>query len=275
MDERGARPVVVGIDEDDGGRGAGTLAVALREAALRGVRLEVVHASRLPEHAGTDGGRVGAVVERLRELAPGVTLVAVAATGEPYEILLAATERAQLLVVGGRRLEATVIGRGLVPRLVDHASCPVLVVHDGGQLHIPQVHDLPVIAGVDGTADSEAVLAYAFDEAAARHAPLVAIHVARRAVYQAGEADRAAAAMLAEHVAAWSQRYPGVRVDRIVLHANPGDALVEQSARAQLVVVGVPRRAHLGSVVHPVVRHAHCPVVVLRPASAGALAGAG
>jgi nucleotide-binding universal stress UspA family protein len=285
MKQRSARPVVVGIDDGDDGH-AQTLDVALREAALRGVPLDVVHASRRPADLEADQARVDAVVERIRALAPHVPMAAVAVAGSPYEVLLAAAHEAELLVAGGQRRDGAVLGRGLAQRLVAHAPCPVLVVHDGGQLHVPRLRGLPVIAGVDGTARSEAVLAYAFEAAAARCAPLAAVHVWRHPiapgghervplVYRAEEVGQSEAVLLAECLAGWSQRYPHVRVEQKVLRAAPGEALIEQSARAQLVVIGAPRHAHPGSVASALIRHAHCPVVVMRPAAAGVLAGTG
>lgn len=56
---------------------------------------------------------------------------------------------------------------------------------------------------------------------------------------------------------------------------RPSRALVEQSMRAQLVVVGTRGRGGvvgllLGSISHAVLQRAHCPVAVVRPESAAA-----
>jgi nucleotide-binding universal stress UspA family protein len=76
--------------------------------------------------------------------------------------------------------------------------------------------------------------------------------------------------VLAERLAGWGAKYPDVRVQRVVVREHPAHALVEQSARAQLVVVGSRGRGGvaglvLGSVSHAVLHRAHCPVVVVRP----------
>jgi nucleotide-binding universal stress UspA family protein len=60
------------------------------------------------------------------------------------------------------------------------------------------------------------------------------------------------------------------QVERVVVEGPAGEAILDNAHDAELIVVGT--RAHgsfaelfLGSVSHYVVRHAHCPVVVLPP----------
>jgi nucleotide-binding universal stress UspA family protein len=81
--------------------------------------------------------------------------------------------------------------------------------------------------------------------------------------------------VLAERLAGWGEKYPDVRVQRLVMRDRPSRALVEQSMRAQLVVVGTRGRGGiagllLGSVSHAVLQRAHCPVAVVRPEPAAA-----
>jgi nucleotide-binding universal stress UspA family protein len=70
--------------------------------------------------------------------------------------------------------------------------------------------------------------------------------------------------------ATWSEKYPDVCVDRIVTRERPAHALVSESRRAQLVVVGSRDRRGatglvLGSVSHAVLYRSHCSVAVVRP----------
>jgi nucleotide-binding universal stress UspA family protein len=137
---------------------------------------------------------------------------------------------------------------------------------------------LPVVVGVDGSPNSEAALAFAYEEAATRGVPLVAVHilwdlpveldVVRLTEGNIAELD--VGEVLAERLAGWSEKYPDVRVQRLVAHDRPAQALVEESGRAQLLVVGSRGRGGisglmLGSVSHAVLHRAHCPVAVVRP----------
>jgi nucleotide-binding universal stress UspA family protein len=62
---------------------------------------------------------------------------------------------------------------------------------------------------------------------------------------------------------------PGIEVERKLVEGDAGEALVAESASAELVVVGSHGRsglkaAILGSVSRHVVNHAACPVVVVK-----------
>jgi nucleotide-binding universal stress UspA family protein len=79
--------------------------------------------------------------------------------------------------------------------------------------------------------------------------------------------------LLSERLAGWSEKYPDVPVQRLVTRHRPAATLIEQSAHAQLVVVGSRGRGGfagllLGSVSHALLHHAACPVAVVRPAAA-------
>ncbi|HXA11205.1 MAG TPA: universal stress protein, partial [Mycobacterium sp.] len=82
----------------------------------------------------------------------------------------------------------------------------------------------------------------------------------------ASEAERS----LTEYLAGRHERYPDVKVHRLVAIDNPGRALIEESESAQLVVVGRHGRGSLtgmllGSVSNAVVHLVHTPVIVARP----------
>jgi nucleotide-binding universal stress UspA family protein len=136
----------------------------------------------------------------------------------------------------------------------------------------------PVVVGVDGSPLSEAALAFAYEAAVMRKVPLVAVHTWWELIldpHVTSMIDWAALEneereVLAERLAGWGEKYPDVQVERLVLRDHPGHVLVEQSKRAQLVVVGSRGRGGftglvLGSVSHAVLQRAHCPVAVVRP----------
>ena len=144
-----------------------------------------------------------------------------------------------------------------------------------------------IVVGVDGSEHGAAALRFAAEEAKLRGATLVAAHawsftppVALGApdlmAVPAGnlaeelDADRAAAErLLGEAVESALGADPGVPVERVLIEDAAGEGLVTAAEGADLLVVGTRGRgslaqALLGSVSDHVVRHAPCPVVIVR-----------
>jgi Universal stress protein family len=73
---------------------------------------------------------------------------------------------------------------------------------------------------------------------------------------------------ISENVATYGEQHRGVTVEDHVLDGLPVDELTQRSDRADLVVVGSRGRSRdigalLGSVSHPLLEHARCPVAVV------------
>ena len=293
------RPVLVGID---GSRSAVDAARwAAREAQRRRTWLRLVEAfGWMPVQ--DDGSAVepayqGVVDPSYRQVllrAAQERLVAAAAaaaavapdveartevlTGYPVPRLVAESRSAQLVVVGDRGLAAVtgVLVGSVAAGLAAHAACPTVVVR-GAEPGGPIPGAGPVVVGVDGSPVGEAALAFAFDAAAARRAPLVAVHTWRDTMIDTAVAmliDWAAVEaeeqrLLAGRLAGWSAKYPDVRVEQVVARDRPAHALRERSVGAQLLVVGSRGRGGLaglllGSVSQTLLHHAACPVAVVR-----------
>lgn len=216
-----------------------------------------------------------------RRVAPRTEVESEVVPGSPVAVLTTEARDAQLLVVGSRgrgRLEGLIAGSVGVA-LTSSAPCPVVVVR-GEERDPDEMARLPMVVGVDGTADD--AIAFAFDAAASRHAELVAVHVWRPVT---GPFDRdplrdppairdeelhSLDDRLAEYLAGWAQKHPQVLVRRLLVHGRPAPCLLEQAQQAQLVVVGSHGRGELaglvlGSVGKVLVHHAPCPVAVVRP----------
>ncbi len=132
-----------------------------------------------------------------------------------------------------------------------------------------------ILVGIDGSAASDAALAWACTEARLRGSAVVALHVISEP-YQLprvpieepeGKLELKGQRVLDEALARVSTE--GVVVESRLLEGAPGELLVEASEEAELVVVGTRRHGGLasfvlGSVSNSVVHHAHCPVVVVR-----------
>jgi nucleotide-binding universal stress UspA family protein len=138
-----------------------------------------------------------------------------------------------------------------------------------------------IVVGVDGSEGSAEILRFALYEAGLRGTRLRAVRAwssARRlpvtgpGVVPLIDPDAVRDAATTE-LAALIDAVAGDRaagVDRVVVEAPAGEGILEHAKDAELIVVGT--RAHgtlaeivLGSVSRHVVRHAHCPVVVVPP----------
>jgi nucleotide-binding universal stress UspA family protein len=69
--------------------------------------------------------------------------------------------------------------------------------------------------------------------------------------------------VLAESLAGWREKEPGVEVREAVVRDKPARALVAAGLTAQLLVVGHRPGRRLGSTTHGVLHRAACPVVVV------------
>ncbi|GAA4077380.1 universal stress protein [Actinomadura miaoliensis] len=133
----------------------------------------------------------------------------------------------------------------------------------------------PLIAGVDGSAVSPRCVAWAAIEARLRRRPLELVHASMllyrdgslsEATYDALEAERTR--LLSEAKAYALALHPGLEVRIRLLAQEPGRALVFESERAELVVVGTSGLENfggplLGSVALRLVARARCPVLVI------------
>ena len=111
---------------------------------------------------------------------------------------------------------------------------------------------------------------FAFEEAALRDVPLVAVCALADCPGRLGDFRRVQEDY--EHmVAIEAKEHPAVSVIHQVLPGSPRTALLAAAADAQLVVVGARGRdgldqMTLGSVAQAVLQHAPCPVGVVRQA---------
>jgi nucleotide-binding universal stress UspA family protein len=193
----------------------------------------------------------------------------------PVRTLVDLSEEAEMVVVGcnGRGAVGRVLLGSVSSGVVRSARCPVAVIGDKDP-SMPHPEQAPVLVGIDCSPVSELATAIAFDEASRRGVELRALHAWSDTAVFAGpmvewvpEAERT----LAEYLAGWQERYPDVKVHRLVVFDHPARQLIEESVSAQLVVVGSHGRGGvtgmlLGSVSNAVVHSIRVPVIVARPA---------
>lgn len=288
-------PVVVGVD----GSASALRAVrwAAHEAQRRHALLRLVHVCYLvpvrhptqvaPPPAYHDAilmqGRhwLNQAAGTARTAVPDLALSTDLRDGITADVLVGESATAQLVVLGSRGLggfTGLLVGSVAVA-LSAHSHCPVVVVRastaDG-----PPPEAGPVVVGVDGSTLSEAAVEFAFEAAAARKVPLLAVHTwvdvdmagAWAALPRTIDWDRVEAEetrLLDNVLAGWVDKFPDVEVRRVVERDRPRRVLLQHAADAQLVVVGSRGRSGLtglglGSVSQSLLRHAECPVVVVR-----------
>jgi nucleotide-binding universal stress UspA family protein len=215
---------------------------------------------------------------RARSLAPDVEVTPTVVTGQVVPALLAETDDARLMMLGsGQRFDASRVRLGSVAAHVSaHARCPVIVARSPvtGEL-ATAVGRGGIVVGVDGSAISEAAIAFAFEEASWRGLDLTIIHAWQTSrmpvTFDVAEATREAAEerVLAEALAGWSEKYPDVQVMSRLVRDHPARALMEEAMGAVLLVVGSHGRGRfaemvLGSVSQVVLRHASTSIAIVR-----------
>ncbi len=206
---------------------------------------------------------------RLQRLAPDADVVVHTPEGETIRTLVEESATARQLILGARHISPVgpVIRGSVSSGVAGRAHCPVVVLR---RPSADPVSGAGVLAGVDGSTGSDAVLGYAFDAAARHGLPLHAM-LCHPDLPPAGSEHvppAQARSRLEESVARWQDKFPDVPVRTTALRAHPAPTLAAASAGQWMLVVG--RRgmrpaagSSLGSVSQAVLYHAACPVAVV------------
>src|SRR5437773_7859187 len=166
-------PVVVGVDGSPASMAA--IDLAADEALARVAPLVALHVSDGAVDAGAAGRVVELAVGRARSEHPGLAVSAEVASGNAAEVLASRSSGACLLVLGHRAHHGP--GQSSVATRVMHAAqVPVIVYRPLDTAAVPPL-PRPVLVGVRELAVSEPAVAFAFEEASLRGAPLLAVHV--------------------------------------------------------------------------------------------------
>ncbi len=289
----GTRTITVGIDGSRASLDAADWAA--REAERRRLPLRLLHAgtdppaSAHPEDALPVRRTLDRTAIQLTYAHPALPIVARRTPTPAVPALIEAATEAEELVLGCR--DATGLAGflvGSVARAVAaRAERPVVLVRAGDlpeDERLPVRDDtpphlapyLPVILGLDLERPADDLLAYAFDTAAARPAPLHVVHAwtppppsGRTPRFpRAGdtmEREQSRCRVLTATLRPWRHKYPKTPVSEHVLHGDPVPHLVKASARAGLLVIGRRLSADpgLGRAAHFLIHHATCPVAVV------------
>lgn len=274
--------IVVGVDgspkDDQATSWAG------RTAARTGGRVHMVYATKvtgsgLPEAELEDVGRAVTepAAERVRAQFPDLPVTTEVLGEDPAVALVAASQDADLVVVGSRGL-GRVAGRvrgSVSQKVAAQAACPVVVAHEE-----PRNPDGDVTVGVDPDDPIPEVLALAFRLAAQRGVGVQLVHAFAPVPAELGylrvrnlmaEIAQERAEEMRAVAAAWQRQHPDVTVRVSEFHGHPAEALTGTIRDAGMIVLGSRGRSglsgrRLGSVAQSVLHVA--PLVVVVPVAA-------
>jgi nucleotide-binding universal stress UspA family protein len=268
----------------DGSPGSGeALRWAAREAKARGMTLTVCLAwgqdhMMLPTEATLSDlarQRGREILDRglpYAESTLGPGRVRAELVGEPAARALCERSRAAEMVVVGSCGHGGLAGQrlGSVPwHLAAHGHGRIVVVR--GTWRPVNESPGPVVAGVDGSPASWAAITFAFEEAALRDVPLVAVCALADAPGVLGGARRMEEGF-SSAMTLQEKEHPEVTVLRQVTVGSPRSALLTAAAGAQMLVLGVRglgglNGMTLGSVAQVLLHYAPCPVAIVHPSA--------
>ncbi|MBO0845483.1 MAG: universal stress protein [Nocardioides sp.] len=221
--------------------------------------------------------------EELEERARG-TLTAAGTTDVTIErhrsgvvpTLVTSSRDASMLVLGSHghgRIGGALLG-SVSQAAARHARCPVVVVRPARNASQGRI-----VVGADGSESSRRALDFACRQAAVTHETVVLLRAWKPLTLPIDKHGDVPASMsrtqleedeaLLKSVAEARGQHPTISIEGEFIAERAGQALVDASAAAAMVVVGSRSRSALaatvlGSVSHHVLHHAHCPVAVVR-----------
>lgn len=223
---------------------------------------------------------LSALADGIRLHHPELTVETVLLGGAPAAALVEETTQARLIVLGSRGLGgwAGLLLGSVAVQVGTHAHCPVVVIPPDLRSRTLERHT--VVVGVDGSKVSGKAIDFAFDQAEAMGAAVVAVHAWRSPFsrYESGqgkllfdtvEVQETARALVSESLAGARADHPDVEVEVQLIPGQAARAIMPAAESADLVVVGSRGRGGftgllLGSVSQSVLHHVPCPVAIVR-----------
>lgn len=281
--------VVVGVDGSD----TSLIAVqwAANEARLRGCGLTLVASISPPVSAAGFGPAYPPALDligtlqtqaqnMLDEVSATVTdldVITRVEVGSPSGVLIQASERAALVVLGSRGrggFKGLLLG-SVGAQVASHTDCPSVIIRSA-----PRTDAKQVVVGIDESPAAQAAVAFAFDFADRHFCEIIAVHAWDIPAYDLLVVPNAPVPvaltdvaddeirLAAEVLAGFRTDFPSVRVQERLVRSSAVDALLNAATDAALIVVGT--RGHgpavgalLGSVSNGVLHKAQVPVAVV------------
>ena len=284
------KPVVVGIDGSPESFSAAEWAGY--EAVRKGLPIRLINIwqnpvsnvqfSPDPETLRLwEENQVREAAQRLTDRHPALTVTADQVYGTPATELVNVAATSEMLVIGSRGLGALsgFLHGSVGLHAMARSARPVVVVRAAESRERAETGN--VVLGLDLVQSCDALIAFAFAEAAVRGAALHVMHVwgeRRPYLYAAPALDERMLTdlqakrghELTQALAPWRSEFPDVELEESVVEGQTAQRLIEagMDRETDLLVVGRRRRhppvaVHLGPVAHGVLHHAPCPVAVV------------
>ncbi|MFD3411292.1 universal stress protein [Streptomyces cyaneofuscatus] len=290
------RPVIVGIDGSSEALAAAGWAA--REAQRHDVSLRLVHAwtrsprpSALPSRTSQHHWARRILREAhdyLGALYPYLPVEEYAVQGPAPSVLLEASADGALLVIGSRSLGGSTgyLAGPVALHLTTQSPTPVVLVRAGEQAE--DAHHLnaegrsatntpyrDIVLGVDLAHPCDEAVAFAFESARSRGAPLHILHGYRPLpVTATGTGAAVESEVPAEYEAAldalvrpWREKYPETAMTATARPGHAQNLLLRPASEAGLLVLGRHSRLRPGPYTGPVIQaamhHARCPIAVV------------
>lgn len=217
---------------------------AAHEAALTArplVTLHVEPSESAARRSWTSPARDAA--ELCRDAFPGMDVRAASLVGSARDHLVAASERAHLLVLGsrGRGIFRSMLLGSTSAAVTNRCACPVVVVRPASD----QPAGAPVVVGADGTRDSLPVIEFAFRYASLHDRPLQVVHcywdagvVTPQGLLPPPSDVAELRAVLSQSVSGMGEKFPDVEVSTRLSMGLVDECLTRDSEAHHLLVVG-------------------------------------
>lgn len=261
-------PIAVGIDGSKHALRAVVWAAA--EAVVRGVAVRLIY---VVDAESKNQDREYAFAEQALHEAwmaaestgEPVKLESVILSGDPVEQLVKASSEAQMVCVGSRGIgDSTGGGHGsTASALAEAAFAPVAIIRRR-QSQRPLPGDRWIVAALEDSPATSAVLEAALDEASLRHAPVLALIRSHRGADNHENVE----ATLKNYLAETQDDNADIQMCTLPVSDHISTVLAQSAAIDQLVVVDSSDPTFVAEVVGPearkLLRHTNCSVLVLR-----------
>ena len=214
---------------------------------------------------------VNRVVDEGRKM--GVDVEPLVTNGNPTKAIVDASREYDLIVMGtAARTGVSLLLLGSVAqKVIRFSSCPVLVV---GSAHPGELKCRRILIPTDGNDNTWPAVRYGLEVARAFNAEVTALSVssAKSSLFSPGGGVEhfppGVCRKAVEYVANEGRKF-GVVVKPAIVPGSPANEILRASGEHDLIVMGTNGRTgleylRLGSVAEKTIRHARCPVLVVR-----------